>query len=122
MKFLQEFQQRPLYKRQEEARKLLCTYPNRVPIFIDKAKVEDPDIDKHKFLAPGDLPFSDFIGIIRGRLKLSPSGALYFFTNNALVPISQLLSQVYAKYKDEDEFLYIVYAQENTFGAQQRTQ
>ena len=36
--------------------------------------------------------------------------------NNELVTASNLVFEVYDKYKDEDGFLYVMYTDENVFG------
>lgn len=75
--------------------------------------------------------------ILRQRLTLSPSKAIYIFINRTLpqsrlvtiycnlethpTPLltphrSALLGELYSQYKDDDGFIYILYSGENTFG------
>lgn len=54
--------------------------------------------------------------IIRQRLKLSPEKAIFFFVKGHIPATSCMLSFIYDDYKDNDNFLYITYLFENTFG------
>ncbi len=75
-----------------------------------------PEIDKQKFLVQPELTMGQFIYIVRRRLALPPSKALFLFVNGALPTTSTLMSQIYAAYKAEDGFLYMTYTGESTFG------
>jgi GABA(A) receptor-associated protein len=104
-------------KRKEDASKILIKYPDRVPIICEKALGSDvPEIDKKKYLVPKDITIGQFIHIIRQRIKLSQEQALFIFVNNVIPATSSSMSSVYESHKDDDGFLYIVYASENTFG------
>ena len=106
-----------LFKRREESKRILNKYPNRIPIIVTKSSNSNIlKIDKHKYLAPADLTMGQFVYVIRKRINLSAEKAIYLFCNNVLPPTSAFLSSIYADHKDEDGFLYIVYAAENTFG------
>merc|ERR1712039_311320 len=107
----------PLEKRQAEALRIREKYPDRIPVIVEKAGRSDiPDIDKKKYLVPGDLTAGQFVYVIRKRIKLSPEKAIFIFVNNILPPTAALMSSIYEEHKDEDGFLYIVYSGENTFG------
>ncbi|KAJ3183938.1 ubiquitin-like protein atg8 [Irineochytrium annulatum] len=104
-------------KRKQEAERIRQKYPDRVPCIVEKAEKSDiATIDKKKYLVPCDLTVGQFVYVIRKRIKLSPEKAIFIFVNNVLPPSSSLLSQVYQEHKDEDQFLYIIYSSENTFG------
>jgi len=107
-------------KRFSESKRILSTYPDRVPIIVEKSNNKNskalPDIDKKKFLCPGDITVGQFQFVIRKRLKLEAEQALFILIRDKLPPSSALLSSVYQDYKDEDGFLYVVYATENVFG------
>lgn len=107
-----------LEQRQEEAQKVLIKYPDRLPVIVEKQKTATiNDIDKTKFLVPGDLTMGQFIHIIRKRVKLKASEAIFVFINNSIPSSSNTMAQIYENSKDEDGFLYVVYANENTFGS-----
>ena len=106
-------------QRLHEATRILQKYPTRIPIIIEKlpSSKELPDINKRKYLVPRDLTLGQFMYVIRKRLKpMSSDQGLYLFVNNKLYANSQLLAEIYNKEKHEDNFLYMVYAAENTFG------
>jgi len=106
-----------LSKRQQEARRILNKYPDRLPVIVEKAANSDvPDIDKKKFLVPADLTVGQFVYVIRKRIKLTPEKAIFLFVNNQLPNTANLMKQVYEDNKDEDDFLYVQYSGENSFG------
>lgn len=104
-------------ERREQALDIMQRFPGKLPIYVDKkAKSNAPDIDKHKFLVPSDLTMAQFIYILRKRVKLTPEKAIFVFVDGKLAPNSQLISELYKAHKAEDEFLYITYCCEATFG------
>ena len=65
-------------------------YPDRIPVIVEKAGRSDiPDIDKKKYLVPGDLTAGQFVYVIRKRIKLSPEKAIFIFVNNILPPTGE---------------------------------
>ena len=115
-----EFKEKfPFEKRKLEAGRIREKYHDRIPIIVEKYKdcKTLPDIDKKKFLVPQDLTMGQFQYVVRKRLKnVSADHGLYFFINNTIFPCSEMLSSIYSKNKDKDDFLYIVFTGENTFG------
>lgn len=106
-----------LEKRKSESSRIKSKYPNRIPIICEKnINCDVPNIDKNKYLVPVDLTVGQFLYVIRKRIKLNPEKALFLFINNTIPATSQLLSQIYKDYQNEDGFLYIIYSSENTFG------
>jgi len=104
-------------ERIEESKKIIEKYPDKIPIIVEKSKKSKiKDIDKNKYLVPSDMTLSQFIYVVRKRIKISSTEALFFFVNNTLCNNSSLLSEIYNTYKDNDGFLYIAYSSENTFG------
>lgn len=104
-------------KRKEESAKVRTKYPNRFPVIVEKQPTATlNDIDKSKFLVPGDLTMGQFIHIIRKRVELKAHEAIFVFVNNTIPCSSSTIAQIYENSKDEDGFLYILYANENTFG------
>jgi len=105
-------------KRFKESENILKKYPNRIPVIVEKSKKSRSlnDIDKNKFLVPNDMCMNQFIYVIRKRLTLTSEKALFIFINDKLVPNSKRLSEIYNEEKDSDNFLYVYYSSENTFG------
>ena len=103
--------------RKSESNKILFKYPNRIPIIVEKSKnCELSDISKKKYLVPTDMTMSQFLFVVRKRIKLEPSKSLFIMVNDHLVPSAKSLGVIYEDDQDEDGFLYMVYSAENTFG------
>src|SRR5689334_18494562 len=113
-------QQNPdTHKRKEESMKIKEKFPERVPIICEKdPKSKFADIDKNKYLVPGDLTVSQFTFIIRKRISLEKSKALFLLVNGKhSITGDSSISDLYDKYKDsEDGFLYISYTGEIVWG------
>lgn len=110
-------QEHPFEKRKNEAERILAKYPDRIPVICERAEKSDiPDIDKKKYLVPCDLTVGQFVYVIRRRIKLSPEKAIFIFVNNVLPPTAALMSSVYEEHKSDDNFLYVTYSGENSFG------
>ena len=101
----------------KEAQKMLSKYPERVPIIVEIADgCQLNPITKNKYLAPRDMPMSQFVFTIRKKIQLESSQAIFVLVNNQLVTSNSQLSKIHEDHKDEDGFLYMVYTSENTFG------
>lgn len=104
-------------ERKSESRKMLTKYPSRIPIIVEKYKdCKLNTMNKNKYLVPKELLLGQFINIIRKRINLDSSQALFITIDNKLCSGSSPLSVIYNDNKDEDNFLYMVYTSENTFG------
>jgi GABA(A) receptor-associated protein len=97
---------------------IMQKYPDRICIYLSKLESckTVKELDKHKYLIHNTMIASEFIFMIRQKLVLDSSQALFFYTNNMIVNGNILLSNIYNKYKHEDGFLYMYYCSENTFG------
>lgn len=106
-------------ERSAETHRILLKHKDRIPVICQKAPSAGkhcPDIDKQKYLLPFDLTIGQFIYVIRKRMKLDAELALFIFINNMIPSNSTTISSVYDIYKNEDNFLYVYYSLENTFG------
>ncbi|XP_062502948.1 microtubule-associated proteins 1A/1B light chain 3C-like [Corticium candelabrum] len=117
---LKSFKQRRSFaSRKDEVAGIRIKFPNKIPVIVERyAKEKDlPLLDKTKFLVPQELTMSQFVTIIRNRLSLSSSQAVYFMVNNkTLASMSSTMQEIYSGEKDEDGFLYMVYASQEMFG------
>lgn len=69
------------------------------------------------FALPPHVTVASLLSMIRLRLKLSSEQALFVFVNGLLVPLSAELGSLFSEHKDEEDgWLYVTYAGENTFG------
>ena len=101
-------------QRRKECNKIRNQFPEKVPIICEKApKSKLKDLDKNKYLFPGDITVSQLSLMIKKRLQLPYESELFLLANgkNALGNIP--LSNIYEMFRDpEDGFLYIAYSSE----------
>lgn len=106
--------------RLKESSRINVKYPDRIPIICEKStdvkNTDIPDIDKSKYLVPIDLTISQFLHVIRNRIKLPAEKAIFLFVGGTIPSSSATVSEIYSHYKDADGFLYITYSGENVFG------
>lgn len=106
-----------LEQRQKESKKMMDAHPDRIPIVLELAnKSTLPPLDKKKFLVPKGFTIGQFMMVVRKRIKVKSEEAIFLFINNSLPSASSLVSEIYEKEKDEDDFLYIQINSESTFG------
>ena len=68
-------------------------------------------------MMPNTFTAGEVLQLLRQRLELSKEEGLVLFANGKyLLKPSQKLEDVYAKYADEDGFLYLIYSEEQVFG------
>ena len=103
--------------RQKESNNIMLRFPNKRPVVIytNDSKLEAPD--KYKFLVPEDQTLALFVTVLRKNIKLASEQALWVFVKDGTLPATTTtISSIYEEYANEDGFLYIQYAGENTFG------
>ena len=106
-----------LEERKKESGRVLRKYPDRIPVIVEHSKKSDiPSLDKQKYLVPGDLTCGQFSYVIRKRVKLNPNKAMFIMFKDIIAPTSKDMRSLYNTYKDEDNFIYVTIAGENTFG------
>lgn len=105
-------------ERQEQFRKITSTHPNKVPVIVERAPSASgvPEIDKNKYLVPGELTMAQFLCLIRKRIKLSNDQSLFIYINGTLPATSALFNTIYEEHRDSDGFLYVLYTGESSFG------
>lgn len=115
---MSEFREKvEIEKRIEESSRIIGKYPDRAPIIVEpKKNTQLPDLDKHKYLVPKEMTVGQFMYVLRRRLKLKKDQAIFVFVDNKLPVTSELIERLYDSHKNEDGFLYMVYAGESTFG------
>jgi GABA(A) receptor-associated protein len=106
--------------RAEQSRKILKKFPDRIPVVVERAP-SGPfigELEKTKFLLPYDATVIGFMSTLRKQVVANSSDGFYMFcgNKNVLVSGSNTFQHLYANYKDDDGFLYMMYAGENVFG------
>ena len=105
-----------LKERQSYSSRLMNKHPDRIPVIIEN----NLKLDNYKYLLPKSLLFSEFLAIISKKITLNKFEAIYSFVKNEneyiLVPMRDTIGELYNRYKNIDNFFYIRFGIENTFG------
>lgn len=113
----QKFALMPLQKKLRENATLEKRYPSKLPVIIYTKCKNVAEPQKCKYLIDKGVSIAEFLSVLRKYIKLEPTESIYLFTeDNTIPPSSHLMSQVYNDHKNEDNFLYLEYTLENTFG------
>ena len=97
---------------------LKIKYPDRVPIIIEENEIK---IEARKYLVPSNLKISEFLALIRKKIKINKFEAIFTFVkenenNYILMKMNETVQSVYNEYKQEDGLVYLKFKIENTFG------
>ncbi|XP_055332248.1 microtubule-associated proteins 1A/1B light chain 3A-like [Paramacrobiotus metropolitanus] len=112
-------QRKSLEMRKEEMKNIRTSHPLKIPVIVEKyyKEVQLPPLEKEKYLVPPEISMSQFVAVIRNRMNLSPTQTLYLIVNNkSLANMSKTMAEIYREERDEDGFLYMVYASQEMFG------
>jgi GABA(A) receptor-associated protein len=104
--------------RKKEADRIRHKYPTKVPIIIEKSTNSQlQDLNNNKHIINESITIGQILYFIRKKISIDSSQSIFLFINNIHIPMtSDTIGKVYNQYKDDDNFLYITYAPENTFG------
>ncbi|XP_048521944.1 microtubule-associated proteins 1A/1B light chain 3A [Dendroctonus ponderosae] len=108
--------------KKEEIMAIKDRFPSKIPVIIHKYQKDHflPVLDKSKFLIPGDMSMSHFQAILRKRLRMSNTQALYLLVNErTMMSLSLTIQEVYKEHAQPNGFLYITYAAQEAFGARE---
>ncbi|KAH0792289.1 autophagy-related protein 8B [Histomonas meleagridis] len=109
--------EKTLEERKLESKNILQKYVGHVPVIVDKdPRCKLPDIERQKFLVPSDLSIGHFVYVVRKRINLQPSDAIFLFVNKKLPSTNSSMGQLYCDNKDEDGFMYCTYSSDTAYG------
>lgn len=108
-----------------ETRKNLCTSllernTNKVPCVVsfqekDAIQLKLPSIEM-RILCDADFTLGKLQYILRKKIALKESDAMYLFIDNVLIPNASVMRDIYSKHKNKDGFLYIECRMLETYG------
>ena len=107
-----------LEERLVESNRILTKHVDRIPVILSKLSGANiPEIEERRYLIPSQYNVAQLIHIIRTRLNISEEKGIFIFVNGVVMPNpNEKMYELYSKEKDKDQFLYITYCYENTFG------
>ncbi|XP_051505064.1 microtubule-associated proteins 1A/1B light chain 3C-like [Myxocyprinus asiaticus] len=112
-------QRKCLATRKDEVCTIRSKFPNKLPVIVERYVREKklPLLDKTKFLVPYELTLGQFLSLLRSKIVLEASQALYLLISGKNMScLSASMGEVYSQYRDPDGFLYITYASQDMFG------
>ncbi|OQR75670.1 microtubule-associated proteins 1A/1B light chain 3A isoform 1 [Tropilaelaps mercedesae] len=131
-------QRRSFAQRKCDVENILEKYTDKIPCVIERYANEKrlPRLDsipeesarqcfangkscfRSKFLVADYLTFGELLRTIRQRLELHPEQAFFLLVNQRVMPSNTMtMAEIYANEKDQDGYLYMVYATQDVFGA-----
>jgi len=81
----------------------------------DALKLKQPATEL-RILVNSNYSFGKLHCVLRKKIGLKQTEAMYLFVNNILIPNTWLINDIYNKYKNKDGFLYIDLRLLETFG------
>jgi GABA(A) receptor-associated protein len=105
-----------LETRKQESKNIMLKYPSKIPIIVQLFENSKLNLEKNKYLVPSDLSFGQFIYIIRKKIKISETEALFFYINNKIHNNNKNISDIYDDEVGEDGYMYVYVSAESTFG------
>ena len=84
-------------------------YENKIPLIVEPAKSCTLNrIDKCKFLVPDTMTVAQFLFVLRRRVKLSETDALFLFVDKSLPPTTTIFGALYNEKNDDGFFIFIL--------------
>lgn len=97
-------------ERMSEAEK--AWFLEKVPIICERAERSGiPMLEQRKFFVSYDMTVRTLITLLRDRITAELKCPIYLFIQgNPITHFDESIANLYAKYKDDDKFLYITYS------------
>lgn len=106
-----------LEQRIDECNRIRRAYPNRIPVICEKKKGNAiVKCVKSKFLVPRDMNVGQFMYVLRKRIQLQTSEAIFVMCGKTFPSTSTSIEQLYNDHKGEDGYLYMTYSGEDVYG------
>lgn len=103
----------PYDVRKAESMRIIHKYPTKIPIILEEVGSRK----YHKYLIRDHMTVGELLYSIRLNIGIKSSDAVYIYVNNTYIPTNnEILKNIYNTNKDDDGYLYIMIAKENTFG------
>lgn len=96
---------------------LISKHENKIPVVIEIDVRSTLKFFSFKLTLKPTAQISMLTKIIRDKIQLSNSEAIFLFCGNISLAGNKVLGETYEKYRDKDGFLYIVVGNIETFGA-----
>ena len=106
-------------ERKARSARLLKQYPDNFPVIIEADPYSTQTQMTHKCLVHNALTIANIQQILRKKLKLNEYQAIYICTGQTILSGTLTIEYVYNHYKSDDDFLYLTYCNENSFGGSQ---
>lgn len=106
-------------RRKELYDKIVGQHSDRLPVIVEAGIGSKLKLHCTKYIVPKNISVGEFLLKVRDQTEVDSGMALFLFCgtyNWVLVPPTNTMEELYNRYKDTDGFLYLVLAQENTFG------
>jgi GABA(A) receptor-associated protein len=88
---------------------------DRIPVII--SYTDDITLSKYKYLCPPDMDLSGVIKNIRQHSSIDHMQTIYVLIHNKMMSTNRSILNIYDNHRDEDGFLYITVATDNSFGS-----
>jgi GABA(A) receptor-associated protein len=88
-----------------------------IPTIVEPHGTSAPLLEKEKYLLPADLTSAQLIYVVRKRLRMRQSEALFLFCSGTMIHGATSVRDLHFRFAcQEDGFLYVRYSIESAFG------
>ena len=104
-------------ERKAESSNIIKKYPGHIPVIVDKdPHCNLPNIERQKFLVPSDLNIGQFVYVVRKRINIPSTEAIFLFVNKKLPNTNATMGHLYGDNQDPDGFMYCTYNSDSAYG------